>query len=66
MQIADELVRMIRAAFTQSERIVWLHGNHLGAPELATDATGQVLWRATYAPFGAATVESRDFSCTTG
>ena len=62
MQFADEFVRMIRAAFTQSERIVWLHGNHLGAPELATDATGQVLWRATYAPFGAATVESRDFT----
>ncbi|MGQ5490379.1 RHS repeat-associated core domain-containing protein [Thauera sp. ZXT1-4] len=62
MQFADKLVRMIRAAFMQSERIVWLHGNHLGAPELATDATGQVLWRATYAPFGVATIQSRDFT----
>src|SRR5690606_25924487 len=62
MQFADALFRMIRAAFTQSERIVWLHGNHLGAPELATDATGQVLWRATYAPFGAANIQSRDFT----
>lgn len=62
MQFADELFRMIRAAFTQSERIVWLHGNHLGAPELATDTTGQVLWRATYAPFGAANIQSRDFT----
>ncbi|MDX9887075.1 RHS repeat-associated core domain-containing protein [Thauera sp.] len=62
MQFADGLFRMIRAAFTQTERIVWLHCNHLGAPELATDATGQVLWRATYAPFGAATIQSRDFT----
>ena len=62
MQFADKLVRMIRATFTQSERIVWLHGNHLGAPELATGADGQVLWRATYAPFGAATIESRDLT----
>lgn len=62
MQFADELFRMIRAALTQTERIVWLHGNHLGAPELATDATGQVLWRATYAPFGAANIQSRDFT----
>jgi RHS repeat-associated protein len=61
-QFAGELFRMFRAGFTQPERIVWLHGNHLGAPELATDANGQVIWRATYAPFGAATIQSRDFT----
>mgnify|MGYP006155273175 CR=1 FL=1 len=27
-----------------------------------TDAAGRVLWRATYAPFGAATIESRDLT----
>ena len=61
-RFADGLYRLLRAALTQPERIVWLHANHLGAPELATDANGQVLWRATYAPFGAATVQARDFS----
>ncbi len=60
--LTDTLSRLLRAAFTQEERIVWLHGNHLGAPELATDAEGRALWRATYAPFGAATIQSRDFS----
>ncbi|MEK9721747.1 MAG: RHS domain-containing protein, partial [Quisquiliibacterium sp.] len=33
-------------------QIRFLHLNHLGAPELVTNIRGQVLWRATYAPFG--------------
>ncbi|CAH1747316.1 conserved exported protein of unknown function [Thauera humireducens] len=55
----SDLQRLWRNAFGSNEGVAWLHGNHLGAPELATDADGQVLWRATYAPFGAATIESR-------
>ncbi len=46
----SDLQRLWRSAFGSDEGIAWLHGNHLGAPELATDADGQVLWRATYAP----------------
>jgi len=38
--------------------IAWLHTNHLGAPEAATNAQGQLVWRARYAPFGAARVSS--------
>ena len=38
--------------------IAWLHTNHLGAPEAATNAQGQVIWRARYAPFGAAQVQA--------
>jgi RHS repeat-associated protein len=34
--------------------LVWLHTNHLGAPEAATDGQGQAIWRADYAPFGSA------------
>lgn len=33
-------------------RIRYLHPNHLGAPEAATDERAQVIWRAEYAPFG--------------
>lgn len=34
-----------------------IHGDHLGTPRLMTDADGRVVWRATYAPFGEATVD---------
>ena len=44
------------AAGAPRERTVFLHLNHLGAPELATDDEARVVWRATYAPFGRATV----------
>ena len=30
----------------------YLHGNHLGATELVTDASGHPVWRATYADYG--------------
>ncbi len=36
--------------------ISFIHSNHLGAPELATNAEGQVIWQAGYAPFGQAKV----------
>lgn len=61
-RVFGDLQRLWRSAFGSGEGIAWLHGNHLGAPELATGADGQVLWRATYAPFGAATIESRDLT----
>ncbi len=60
--IAADLVRIAQSWFGDDERLVWLHANHLGAPEAATDAAGNVLWRADYAPFGAARVEATDFT----
>lgn len=36
----------------KSERIVYLHLNHLGAPEAATDETAEPIWRARYSPYG--------------
>ena len=41
---------------SSSEQISYLHTNHLGAPEAATDKQGQVIWQASYAPFGAASI----------
>jgi RHS repeat-associated protein len=42
--------------------LAWLHTNHLGAPEAATNAQGQLVWRAVYAPFGAAQVAAANGS----
>lgn len=40
-----------------SSDIRFIHGDHLGTPQFATDEEGQVVWSATYLPFGAATVD---------
>ena len=36
----------------KAETTNWLHTNHLGAPEAATNSEGQIIWQASYAPFG--------------
>ena len=46
---------------TADEALVWLHTNHLGAPEAATNQQGQAIWQASYAPFGQARVKSHGF-----
>ncbi len=38
--------------FGHGATIAYLQTNHLGAAELATDASGKPVWRAAYAPFG--------------
>ena len=57
-RFASELRSLANKAFGPHETIAWLHNNHLGAPELATGADGKVLWRAHYAPFGDARIQS--------
>ncbi|MCM5571394.1 DUF2235 domain-containing protein [Burkholderiaceae bacterium FT117] len=34
-------------------RIAWLHGDHLGTPHAASDASGRLVWQADYRAFGA-------------
>ena len=41
------------------ERLAWLHTNHLGAVEAATDTQGQLIWRARYTAFGRQQVLSK-------
>jgi RHS repeat-associated protein len=36
----------------------WLHTNHLGAPEAATNAKGQLIWQASYSASGKARLSS--------
>lgn len=38
----------------------FLHTNHLHSPVLATNEAGEVVWRAAYAPFGAAQILQHD------
>jgi RHS repeat-associated protein len=35
----------------------FIHGDHLGTPQVVTDEAGTVVWNASYLPFGAATVD---------
>lgn len=60
-QVAADLATAFSAWFGSPERLSWLHANHLGAPEAATDASGKVIWRAAYEPFGAAAVTAEAF-----
>ncbi len=36
--------------------LYYVHNDHLGSPQALTNETGAVVWRATYDPFGQATV----------
>ncbi|MGD8579177.1 MAG: RHS repeat-associated core domain-containing protein [Lysobacterales bacterium] len=41
----------------ESSTVHFIHGDHLGTPQAVTDLSGQVVWRASYLPFGQATIE---------
>ena len=52
-QAFHDLNTAIRAWFVNScQTLVYLHTNHLGAPEAATDTAGKPVWKARYAAFG--------------
>jgi RHS repeat-associated protein len=36
---------------------IFIHGDHLGTPQFATDLDGAVVWSASYLPFGEASVD---------
>jgi RHS repeat-associated protein len=40
-----------------SSDIRFIHGDHLGTPQLVTDESGRAVWSASYLPFGEATVD---------
>lgn len=43
---------MAQHCCNKAETTNWLYTNHLGAPEAATNSEGQIIWQASYAPFG--------------
>ena len=43
-------------AYIATGSIYWVHADHLGTPQVLTDAAAAVVWDADYRPFGEATV----------
>ncbi|MDW2372786.1 RHS repeat-associated core domain-containing protein, partial [Vibrio sp. 1078-1] len=42
--------------FVQSGQTYQVHVDHLGTPKALTDVSGQVVWKASYSPFGKASI----------
>ena len=40
----------------EGDALFGIHGDHLGTPRVMTNASGEVVWKADYTPFGEATV----------
>jgi RHS repeat-associated protein len=47
--------------FATDHTLVWLHPNHLGAPEAVTDADAELIWQASYTPFGQVHIKGDNF-----
>ncbi|MHB1140647.1 MAG: RHS repeat-associated core domain-containing protein [Sulfuricaulis sp.] len=45
------------ARIDNNSQIYYYHTDHLGTPQAMTDSSGTVVWKATYDPFGQATVD---------
>ena len=50
--LGDQLLAMIRPG----ENAYYFHNDHLGTPQVLTDATGSIAWKASYDPFGEAAI----------
>jgi RHS repeat-associated protein len=48
--IGDQLLAMIKPG----ELVYYYHNDHLGKPQVLTDDTGSIAWKAVYTPFGEA------------
>jgi RHS repeat-associated protein len=55
--LGDQPLAMIRS----TEQAYYYHNDHLGTPRVLTDGSGNVVWKALYAPFGAATITTANF-----
>jgi RHS repeat-associated protein len=56
--VVSERLGLNLSGRASSESIAWIHHNHLGAPELATNQNALEIWRAEYSPFGRVRAES--------
>ena len=51
-QAVTDLGTVVAGWFSRKDTTAYLHTNHLGAVEAATDREGKLLWRAAYHPYG--------------
>lgn len=51
-QAVADVGTVVAGWFSRSDTTAYLHTNHLGAVEAATDRQGKLLWRAAYHPYG--------------
>ena len=54
--IADGLKLVPTTANTTTTEVFYVHNDHLGTPQVMTDQSQQIVWQATYNPFGKATL----------
>jgi RHS repeat-associated protein len=52
--LGNDLLAMIRPG--ETEAVYYYHNDHLGTPQILTNASGNVAWKATYPPFGEAEI----------
>jgi RHS repeat-associated protein len=53
-----DAVKLVPTSIPQGyARLMFIHGDHLGTPRFVTDESGQIVWSASYLPFGKATVD---------
>jgi RHS repeat-associated protein len=51
-QAVADLGTVVTGWFSRRDTTAYLHTNHLGAVEAATDREGKLLWQASYHPYG--------------
>jgi RHS repeat-associated protein len=51
-ELAQTLQALWNSVTANTDRLAFVHVNHLGAPVAATDEAGRILWQVDYAPYG--------------
>jgi RHS repeat-associated protein len=53
----EKITRLVKAPIAPETRIFAIHSNHLGTPQIVTNSSQNIVWRAGYSAFGQANVD---------